>query len=167
MQPEAKEPARRGFATRRQANLEKVTSTTTLRNLTKSIFGRPLHVFDRLNSLPANPRATGLMLVCNVVVPSRGADQDLIDPVRNLQNWLVYLWSGRSDSIVQPTVTNELRSFYRDFGANVFHYDNQFPAGHGWESPYGPVPCNRTSAPFINRCYDSPHDGAAYDSEEV
>jgi hypothetical protein len=95
------------------------------------------------------------------------ADQGLIDPVRNLQNSLVYLWSGRSDSIVQPTVTDELRSFYSDFGANVFHYDNQFPAGHGWESPYGPVPCNRTAAPFINRCYDSPDDGEAYDSEEV
>jgi poly(3-hydroxybutyrate) depolymerase len=95
------------------------------------------------------------------------ADQGLIDPVQNLQNSLVYLWSGRSDLIVQPTATNELRSFYSDFGTNVFHYDNQFPAGHGWESPYGPVPCNRASAPFINRCYDSPDDGAAYDSEEV
>jgi poly(3-hydroxybutyrate) depolymerase len=95
------------------------------------------------------------------------AGAGLIDPVQNLQHALVYLWSGRSDLVIQQTVTNELRSFYRDFGANVFHYDNQFPAGHGWESPYGPVPCQWTAAPFINLCYDSPHDGAAYDSERV
>jgi hypothetical protein len=47
------------------------------------------------------------------------------------------------------------------------YYNNQFPAGHGWESPYGLVPCNWTRAPFINLCYDSPDDSAAYDSEEV
>jgi hypothetical protein len=41
---------------------------TTLRNLTKPISGRYFRVLDGLNSLPANPRATGLMLVCNVVV---------------------------------------------------------------------------------------------------
>ena len=94
------------------------------------------------------------------------ADEGLIDPVQNLQNERIYLWSGRFDLIVQPVVTNELQSFYRDFGANVFHYDNKFPAGHGWESPYGSVPCNWTWAPFINLCYDSSDDDA-YDSEAV
>ena len=95
------------------------------------------------------------------------ADKGLIDPVQNLQHEPIYLWSGPADLIVQQTVTNQLQSFYRDFGANVFHYDNQFPAGHGWESPYGLVPCNGTSAPFINLCYDSSDDNRAYDSEEV
>ena len=95
------------------------------------------------------------------------ADEGLIDPVQNLQHEPIYLWSGRSDLIVQQTVTNELRSFYRDFAANVLRYDNQFHAGHGWESPYGLVPCNRTRGPFINLCYDSSDDDGAYDSEEV
>jgi hypothetical protein len=95
------------------------------------------------------------------------ADQGLIDPVQNLQGQLIYLWSGRSDLVVQQTVMNELRSFYRDLGANVFHYDNQFQAGHGWESPYGLVPCNLTWPPFINFCYGFSDDHAAYDSEEV
>ena len=95
------------------------------------------------------------------------AERGLIDPVRNLHEMRVYLWSGRSDLVVRQSVMNELESFYRDLGANVFHYDNQFPAGHGWESPDGLVPCNRTRAPFINLCYNSSEDRGAYDSEEV
>ena len=68
--------------------------------------------------------------------------------MQNLQHEPIYLWSGRSDLIVQQTATNELRSFHRDFAANVLRYANQFPAGPGWESPYGLVPCNRTRTPL-------------------
>src|SRR5215472_2986443 len=43
-------------------------SPITLRNLTKPISGRSFHCLGQLNSLPINPRAAGLALVCNVVV---------------------------------------------------------------------------------------------------
>src|SRR5215469_5091044 len=46
----------------------RVFNTTTLRNLTKPISGRSFHASGRLNSSLANRRATGLMLVCNVVI---------------------------------------------------------------------------------------------------
>jgi poly(3-hydroxybutyrate) depolymerase len=97
---------------------------------------------------------------------SSWAGEGLIDPVRNLQTHLIYLWSGRSDLVVRQSVTNEVQSLYRDFGANVFRYDNQFFAGHGWESPDGVVLCNLTLSPFINLCFGQ-SDHHAYDSEGV
>jgi poly(3-hydroxybutyrate) depolymerase len=95
------------------------------------------------------------------------ANQGLIDPVANLKSAQIYLWSGGLDTDVPQRVVNELEVFYHDFGANVFHYDNQFSAGHGWESPFGVVPCSSTSAPFINLCYEPHNDHVPYDSEGV
>ncbi len=93
------------------------------------------------------------------------AGKGLIDPLQNLRNEPIYLWSGRRDATVHQAAVNALRSYYGDFGADVFQYDNQFAAGHGWESPYGPAQCNLTQSPFINLCYDSSH--RVYDSEQV
>jgi poly(3-hydroxybutyrate) depolymerase len=93
------------------------------------------------------------------------AGKGLIDPLQNLRNEPIYLWSGRRDATVHQAAVNALRSYYGDFGADVFQYDNQFAAGHGWESPHGPAQCNLTQSPFINLCYDSSH--RVYDSEQV
>lgn len=104
--------------------------------------------------------------------------QGLIDPVSNLKNEPIYLWSGFIDYTVQQPVMNSLKSFYSGLGANVFQYDSNFLAAHGWESPYGPLSCYLQSTPYVIGCdqgsnqingpvYGSPGYGTPYDSEAV
>ena len=69
-----------------------------------------------------------------VKVTESWAGQGLIDPVRNLKGQPIYLWSGLLDTVVNQAAMNALESYYRDLGANVFQYDQDFAAEHGWES---------------------------------
>jgi poly(3-hydroxybutyrate) depolymerase len=91
------------------------------------------------------------------------AAQGQIDSPSNLEDQPVYLWSGRLDTVVVQGVTNAVEAYYKHFGANVFHYDNQFPAAHGWESPYGPLACGLLFTPFLIHCelHHSPYDSEA------
>ena len=107
------------------------------------------------------------------------AKEGLIDPVENLKNQSVYLWSGLADVIINQAAVNAIEEFYRNYSARVFQYDKNFTAGHGWESPEGPVLCSVplwpfTQSPFINICYDlnqvpPPFDWIPqiYDSEQI
>ncbi len=103
------------------------------------------------------------------------ANQRLIDPLKNLQGQPVYLWSGLADTTVVQPLMDALQSYYQYFGANVFQYDNDFYAEHGWESPYGPLACQVDASPYIIQCLNgdrkTPAAGvpltAVYDSEQV
>ncbi|MFM0053967.1 hypothetical protein PQR51_31325, partial [Caballeronia grimmiae] len=57
----------------------------------------------------------------------------------------------------------DLNSEYRHYGANV-HFDNAYPAAHGWESPDGELACGTLGSPYMVRCSTS---GAVYDSVET
>ena len=99
------------------------------------------------------------------------AKQHLIDPLNFLAQQRVYLWSGIIDVTVRQPVMDLLNTYYKDFHAHVFRYDNNFNAAHGWESPYGPNPCNVEDSPFIVLCHDSDMTNGTgsqvYDSEQV
>ncbi len=103
------------------------------------------------------------------------AKQRLIDPLSNLKGQPVYLWSGLADTTVLQPVMNELESYYSHFGANVFQYDNNFWAQHGWESPSGPLTCAEFATPFVIQCTNADRNPPAagvglttvYDSEQV
>jgi poly(3-hydroxybutyrate) depolymerase len=99
------------------------------------------------------------------------AAQGLIDPVSALAKQRVYLWSGIIDVTVRQAVMDQVQQYYRDLGAQVFQYDNDFYAAHGWESPYGPYPCAIEMSPYIVLCDDSDRSGGGpvtpYDSEQV
>ena len=101
------------------------------------------------------------------------AQQDLIDPLRHLQNQPVYLWSGVLDATVRQPVMDALLQYYRALGVDVFRYDNSFPAAHGWESPYGPNLCPQAGSPYVLTCNTGADSvaaslgGAPYDSEQV
>ncbi len=109
------------------------------------------------------------------------AARGLIDPLQNLRGQPVYLWAGQNDSEVLPAVTDALQAFYAHFGVDVFRYDSQFAAEHGWESPDGPVKCDVKASPYVIACgaSDLAHQPGsragderasgtgAYDSEEV
>ena len=99
------------------------------------------------------------------------AAQHLIDPLRYLKQQRIYLWSGTLDVTVRQPAMDLLRTYYNDFHAHVFRYDNDFKAAHGWESPYGPNPCAVEDSPFVILCLDSDRNGGSgsgsYDSEQV
>ena len=104
-------------------------------------------------------------------VTKQYAAQGLIDPVSALSKQRVYLWSGIIDVTVRQAVMDQVQQYYRDLGAQVFQYDNDFYAAHGWESPYGPYPCAIEVSPYIVLCDDSDRSGGGpvtpYDSEQV
>ena len=79
------------------------------------------------------------------------SSQGLIDPVGNLSGDPVYVFHGTNDSTVVSSVTGDLVTYYRDFGANVV-YAGTTPAGHAWISPKGPNSCGVTASPYINNC---------------
>jgi poly(3-hydroxybutyrate) depolymerase len=85
-------------------------------------------------------------------VTTSWASQGLIDPLSNLKGQPVYLWSGTADTTVVQPLMNALLSYYQNFQASVFHYDNNYDAAHGWESPYGQLPCQELSSPYVIQC---------------
>ena len=87
-----------------------------------------------------------------------------IDAESNLRGQPVYLWSGTQDTIVNPQEMNDLQTEYQHYGANVFRYDNAFPAGHGWESPDGELTCGTQASPYMITCNSG---NTAYDSEQT
>ena len=94
------------------------------------------------------------------------AASGLIDPLANLRRQPVYLWSGRLDTTVRQPLMDALARQYRALGADVFRYDNKFEAEHGWESPYGPLPCGTAASPYVIACAQGPGN-TRYDSEKV
>jgi poly(3-hydroxybutyrate) depolymerase len=83
------------------------------------------------------------------------ANHGQIDPVSNLQGKPVYTYHGTLDPVVNPLLSDSGVDFYQHFGANTT-YHNWDPAGHAWVTPYGPVPCGVTTAPFLSNCGDDP-----------
>ena len=84
--------------------------------------------------------------------------EGLIDPVSDLAGKPIYVYHGTLDPIVNALVSDSGVDFYHYFGANV-EYHNTDPAGHGWPTPDGVVPCSVTSPPFLINCRDDPEGG--------
>ena len=83
------------------------------------------------------------------------SDDGLIDPVSNLARKPVYVYHGLLDPVVNALVSDSGVDFYQHFGASV-EYHSGDPAGHGWPTPDGVVPCSLTSPPFLINCGDDP-----------
>ncbi len=76
-----------------------------------------------------------------------------IDPVSNLSNSKVYLFSGTSDNTVKQPVMDDLKTYYQSFvpAANTV-YKNNLGAGHAMVTDdYGGA-CSTTASPYINNC---------------
>jgi len=70
----------------------------------------------------------------------------LIDPVSDLAGKPVYIYHGTLDPIVNDVVATSGVAFYRHFGASV-EYHSTDPAGHGWPTPDGVLPCPAMPTP--------------------
>lgn len=81
------------------------------------------------------------------------ASQGHIDPVSNLQNSRVYLFSGSVDSVVKTGVMDALKTYYSSFvpAANVV-YKKDLAAEHAMVTDDYGSGCSVKSAPYINDC---------------
>ena len=88
-----------------------------------------------------------------VTTTNNWASQGIIDPVANLQNSKVYLFSGSIDSTVKTGVMDALRTYYNSFvpAANVV-YKKDIAAEHAMiTDDYGSA-CSTKGSPYINNC---------------
>ena len=85
------------------------------------------------------------------------ADSDRIDPVKNLSDDRVWLFSGGQDKTVAPAVMNALAAFYQKLlPAEAVRYVQMPEAGHAMPSVSDTQPnaCATSNPPYINRCQD-------------
>ncbi|MFO1049392.1 MAG: polyhydroxybutyrate depolymerase [Geminicoccaceae bacterium] len=77
-----------------------------------------------------------------------------IDPLADLTDDRVYVFSGTEDRTVQPAVSAKIPAFYALAGlpAAAVRFEGNVPAGHGFVAESGPVACGDTGAPFVNDC---------------
>jgi poly(3-hydroxybutyrate) depolymerase len=114
-------------------------------------------------TLPSNQASYNSTLTMSEAYLDVQSSLGTIDPATTLRGQPVYLWSGTRDEVVNPLEMADLNSEYRHYGANV-HFDNAYPAAHGWESPEGELACGTRGSPYMVRCSAS---GAVYDSVET
>jgi poly(3-hydroxybutyrate) depolymerase len=111
-------------------------------------------------TLPTNQASYNSTLVPSEAYLDAQSSLGTIDPATNLRGQPVYLWSGTLDEVVNPHEMADLNTEYLHYGANV-HFDNTFPAEHGWESPDGELACGTLGSPYMVRCSAN---GEVYDS---
>ncbi|QSN64463.1 prolyl oligopeptidase family serine peptidase [Caballeronia sp. M1242] len=111
-------------------------------------------------TLPTNQASYNSTLVASETYLDAQSALGTIDSSTNLRGQPVYLWSGTQDEVVNPLEMADLRSEYQHYGAKI-HFDNAFPAAHGWESPDGELACGTSGSPYMVRCSAN---GAVYDS---
>ena len=81
------------------------------------------------------------------------ASAGTVDPVANLQNSKVYLFSGTLDSVVKPGVMDALKTYYASFvpAANTV-FKKDIAAEHALVTDdYGNA-CSTKGSPYINNC---------------
>lgn len=87
--------------------------------------------------------------------------QGRIDPLANLADDRVYIFSGTEDDTVVPAVVDQTVAFYRLAGvaeASIRYVDDQ-AAGHAFITEDQGGACDVTASPFINDCdYDQAGD---------
>ncbi|WP_342721686.1 PHB depolymerase family esterase [Acidovorax sp. FHTAMBA] len=97
--------------------------------------------------------ASGIPTSTLVNTTNTWASQGLIDPVANLQNSRVYLFSGTLDTVVKPGAVDALRNYYGSFvpAANIV-YKKDLAAEHAMITDDYGSGCTVKGAPFINDC---------------
>ena len=90
------------------------------------------------------------------------ANKGWIDPPTNLARAHVYLFTGKSDAVVNPKTVELAASLYQALGVpatQVKLNDQTLPAGHSWVTKAFGNACNANASPYINHCdYDQAGD---------
>lgn len=82
------------------------------------------------------------------------AKAGLIDPLGNLRQRRVYVFSGTDDSIVRQPAVDATVSFFKQVGVkpDQLQYVNKLPAGHAVITPNYGNDCGANANPYISRC---------------
>jgi poly(3-hydroxybutyrate) depolymerase len=98
-------------------------------------------------------RTTAIPVASLVNTTKSWAASGLVDPVANLANSKVYLFSGSADSTVVPAVMNDLLAYYQGFvpSSNIV-YRSDVPAGHAMVTDDQGGACGSTASPYVNDC---------------
>ncbi len=121
---------------------------TAILNLTKAINGcmlNALQSFGVPNPQQLAERAGHL------------AEKDRIDPVSNVTDDRIYLFSGKDDRTVVPAIVAAARDFYKALGVPEaqIQFVSDMPAGHGFVTEDKGPACDYTGKPYIVDCgYD-------------
>lgn len=97
--------------------------------------------------LPPNP---SLMLIAAGAFANAGQ----IDPLADLKNDRIYVFSGTKDRVVYPQAVDATVEFFKLAGvpdADI-SYVNQVPAGHALITPAFGNDCAATDPPYISHC---------------
>jgi len=82
-----------------------------------------------------------------------------IDPLSNVANHRVYLYSGTQDTVVDPGVVQALQSQYQTFGVKTIKTVYNIPAEHAMPTKNYGNACDYLGQPWINNCtYDGAGD---------
>jgi poly(3-hydroxybutyrate) depolymerase len=88
--------------------------------------------------------------------------QGVIDPLVNIQQARVFLWSGTKDSVVKYEVVNKARDWYLTFGAEIA--EKLLDAQHAQPTlDYGNA-CGTLGSPYISKC---DYDGAGHALQHI
>jgi poly(3-hydroxybutyrate) depolymerase len=121
---------------------------TALLNLTKAVNGcmlNALQAFGVPNPAQLADRARRL------------AERGRIDPIANVRDDRIYLFSGKDDRTVVPAIVAAARRFYEVLGVpeTQILYVSDVPAGHGFVTEDKGPSCDHSGKPYIVDCgYD-------------
>jgi len=82
------------------------------------------------------------------------ADAGLIDPLKNLNQRRVYVFSGTDDTVVRQPVVDATVEFFKEVGVkpDQLAYVNTLPAGHAVITPSYGNDCAANTDPYISHC---------------
>lgn len=83
------------------------------------------------------------------------AEADAIDPLENLKNDRIYLFSGKSDRVVTTVVVDQTLNFFKSVGVpeTSIIYNRSVNAGHAFiTNKHKDTKCDLTQNPFVNDC---------------
>lgn len=82
------------------------------------------------------------------------ADAGLIDPLKNLSQRRVYVFSGTDDTVVRQPAVDSTVEFFKQAGVKPeqLKYVNTLPAGHAVITPSYGNDCKDNKAPYISHC---------------
>lgn len=82
------------------------------------------------------------------------ADAGLIDPLKNLNQRRVYVFSGTDDTVVRQPVVDATVEFFKEAGVkpDQLAYVNTLPAGHAVITPSYGNDCAANADPYISHC---------------
>ncbi|MFN0217261.1 MAG: poly(3-hydroxybutyrate) depolymerase [Hyphomicrobium sp.] len=96
---------------------------------------------------------------------TRRAERDEIDPIADVASDKVYLFSGKEDRTVAPTIVKAAADFYRTIGVPEadIKFVSTYPAGHAFVTDDQGGACGLSEKPYVVDCdYDQAGDLLAH-----